>query len=523
MAESDEPPGRVRRALLAAHDTAPFVPLARGLRDLGVELFATAGTRRRLGEAGLAAHGTDEITGLESWFGGRVKTLHPKLMGGILAPRDGPGTAEMGQRGILPFDLVAVGLYPFEEALRSGAPESQLIEQIDIGGVTLLRGAAKNFRFVVPVSDPRDIPALLEELRQGRGCVGGATRRRLAETAFRRTALYDAAILGWLARGGSSGSLPAPPSLVFTALPETLRYGENPHQRSMVYARTAPPGFPLDPWPLEVLKGEALSYNNLLDLDAALLLVGEFPETAAVVVKHATPCGVATGGDVSRAVLQALDCDPVARFGCVIALNRPCDERTVDELKGTFVDVLVGPEFPPAVRERLSRRAKLKLVAGAPPSPAADRWEARTAAGRLLAQEGDRRVLRREELRQVSRRGAAPELFPTMEFAWRVVRHVKSNAVVLAQGAATVGIGAGQTSRVGAVRNALEVAGPRAAGAVLASDAYFPFPDGVEEAGRAGVAVVVQPGGSIRDAEVIAAADRLGIAMYCTGWRAFRH
>jgi phosphoribosylaminoimidazolecarboxamide formyltransferase/IMP cyclohydrolase len=514
----------IGRALLAADRKEPIVPLARGLHARGVELYATDGTRRHLEGLGIPCRGTEEITGITGWFGGRVKTLHPKLFGGILAPRDEAGRRELETLALVPFDLVAVLFYPFEEALLAGVePEEALLERIDVGGPSLLRAAAKNHRYVVPFSDPDDTEGLLSEMERTGGRVAPATRARLAAKAFRRTALYDAAVHSWLARVADPDTPRLVDLLAFARPGETLRYGENPHQRADLLVRASPPGVPLTPWPLVHLKGDALSYNNYLDLERALSLVSEFDGPAAVVVKHATPCGAASAEELPTALEQALETDPVARYGSVVAVNRPLTLQGVDALKGTFVDLLVGPSFPAEVQERLARRPKLKLVQGEAPARTDPRWEARTAAGRLLLQEVDRRELTPSDLHRVTRQAASAEELRSFPFAWKVVRHARSNAVALVRGTATVGIGSGQTSRVGAVRDALQVAGDRARGAVLASDAYFPFADGLEEAGRAGVRVVLQPGGSIRDAEVVAAADRLGLAMYFCGWRVFRH
>ncbi len=525
MGSQDRSEGpHLKRALLAADRKDPIVPLARGLSTRGVELYATDGTRRHLEGLGIPCHGTEEITGITAWFGGRVKTLHPKLFGGILAPRDEAGSRELEALGLIAFDLVAVLFYPFEEAFSGGKEGAEeLLERIDVGGPSLLRAAAKNHRYVVPFSDPADTEGLLSEMDHTGGRVSPATRARLAARAFRRTALYDTAVNAWLARVADPGTGRLTELVTFARTGEGLRYGENPHQRAEVLSEVAPPGVPLDPWPLVRLKGEALSYNNYLDLERALALVSEFDRPAAVVVKHATPCGAATSDGLPAALEQALATDPVARYGSAVAVNRPLTMEGVDALKGTFVDLLAGPSFPAEVIERLSRRPKLKLVQGSAPSREAPRWEARTATGRLLLQEADRRELLSSELKLVTRRAATDGELGSLPFAWKVVRHARSNAVALVRREATVGIGSGQTSRVGAVRVALEVAGDRARGSVLASDAYFPFADGLEEAGRAGVRVILQPGGSIRDAEVIAAADRLDLAMYFCGWRVFRH
>lgn len=515
-----------RRALLSAFEPAAFLPLARGLQSHGVELWGSSGTQRLLSAEGVKIRPTEELTGISSWFGHRVATLHPLLFGGILAPRTPEGEKELRERGALPFDLVGVIPYPFEEELSRGSPAETLVERIDVGGPSLLRAAAKNHRFVIAISDPADIDPLLQEMGAHHGGVSLATRQHLAAKAFRRTALADVAVHSWLSQtipGGTKEDRLPVSLLALAPTSEEMRYGENPHQPSRVMELVAPPGIPLHPWPMKVLKGEALSYNNYLDLERCLALVGEFSLPTASVVKHATPCGVASGAGIADALAKALETDPIARYGCALALNAPMTLEAVDLLKGTFVDTLAGPSFPPEVRERLQKRSKLKLVEAAPPRLRDPAWEARTATGRFLVQEVDRRLLKPGELKLVTARKASPEELCALDFAWRVVRHAKSNAVVLASGSRTVGIGAGQTSRVGAVRCALEVAGPRSKGSVMASDAYFPFADGIEEAGRAGVQAILQPGGSIRDEEVVAAADRAGIAMYFCGWRVFRH
>jgi len=486
---------------------------------------------KALAKEGIQSRSTEELTGIGSWFAGRVKTLHPKLFGGILAPRTEEGVKEMASHEIFPFDLVAVHLYPFEEALEKGdADFGKMIELIDVGGPSLLRAAAKNFKWVVPVPGPSEAETVLKELRESKGSLSYATRRALAAEVFKRTLLYDSAIYSWLglvaAQRPTSAQLQPPPAMVVRHLPaERLRYGENPHQMSWVYALSSP-GVPLTPWPLKVVKGDALSYNNYLDMETTLSLMSEFEEPAAAVVKHATPCGVATGKSIEKAIEDAIATDEVARYGCVIAVNRPITSASMDVMKGTFVDLLVGPEYSEDVLERLTKRPKLKAVrleGKIEDIVARPRLEARTAAGRFLVEECDQRRLSMDSLRQVSKLKASPDELKALAFAWRVVRHVRSNAIVLAAGTRTVGIGGGQTSRVGAVNDAVRVAGDRAKGAVMASDAYFPFPDGVEAACSAGVKAIIQPGGSIRDKESIEAADRLGVSMYLTGWRVFRH
>ena len=515
-------PTRIERALLSVDDKSGLPGLARGLAALGVELWATGRTRKTLLDGHVPVRPAEELTGISDWFGGRIKTLHPALLGGILAPRTDAGRRELAERKLLPFDLVVVNFYPFEQHLAEH-PESRHREEfIDIGGVTLARAAAKNHAWVTVVIDPRDYVPLLEELVATGGSVSATTRQRLAVRAFERCTEYDAAISRGLGVG-SAGTDSFPEEVVFRREPLKLRYGENPHQHAASYGAVSPAGAGLTPAPFAVVKGDALSFTNLLDLDTALGIVAEFPGPSAAVVKHATPCGVASGATLAEALARAIATDPVARYGCAIAVNRPLGPEDPAALKGVFVDLLAAPEFDPASLEPLGHRPKLKLVRTSPPPLTRPRWDAKSALGRLLLQESDRRELAPEEFRLVAGPSVSAEEKCALDFGWRVVRHAKSNAIVLARGSQTVGIGSGQPTRVKAVELAVEVAGERARGAVLASDAFFPFPDGVEAAARAGVRAIIQPGGSLRDPEVIAVAEKAGIAMYFTGWRVFRH
>lgn len=510
------------RALLSVQDKTGLPELVRGLAEFGVELWATSGTRAALGGVDARVHPLEELTGVDAWFGGRVKTLHPAVFGGILAPRTTEGAAELERRSLRAFDLVAVNFYPFERHLAEDPAATDREEFVDIGGVSLVRAAAKNHDAVVVLSAPEDYPELLAELRSRGGRTSAAARRAWAVRAFARCSRYDAAIADGL-QGASATPTGFPPGLWFERDAISLRYGENPHQKAAAYHVSGPSTLAGPGVGLEMLKGEPLSYTNLLDLDSACGIVDEFDEPAAAVVKHATPCGVAVGGSAAGAVAAAIATDPVARYGCAVAVNRPLDARVPEALHGVFVDLLAAPEIEPDARTALERRPKLKLVRVAHPADGAPPWEARSALGRLLVQEADRKRLDPASLRRV----AGPELgaaeIASLGFAWNVVRHAKSNAIVLAQGSATVGVGSGQPTRVKAVELACEVAGPRAQGAFLASDAFFPFADGVEAAAKAGVKAILQPGGSLRDAEVIAAAERAGMSMYLTGWRVFRH
>ncbi|HYA10441.1 MAG TPA: bifunctional phosphoribosylaminoimidazolecarboxamide formyltransferase/IMP cyclohydrolase [Thermoplasmata archaeon] len=512
---------RVERAILSVEDKAGLAPFATGLASLGVELWATGGTRRALENAGCAARSVEELTGVDAWFGGRVKTLHPAVFGGILAPRTTEGLEEVSRRALRTFDLVVVNLYPFERHLAANPNAADREEFIDIGGVSLVRAAAKNHAAVAVASDPSQYPGILTELRVRQGGLSAATRRRLAVEAFGRCSRYDAAIAAGL--GGAPGPEGFPSEVVFRSDPLSLRYGENPHQRAHAYAFGGPAPFDEPAMPFEVLKGSSPSYTNLLDLETAVGLVEEFAEPAACVVKHATPCGAATATTVQEALAEAIATDPVARYGCAVAVNRPFGAEALPALHGVFVDLLVAPEFAPEALEALGRRPKIKLVRAPIHHPSLRRWDARTALGRLLVQETDRRPLALRELRHVTGPELEPADLASLAFAWSVVRHARSNGIALARGSATVGIGSGQPTRVKAVELACGVAGDRARGAVLASDAFFPFADGIEVAARAGVRAVVQPGGSLRDPDVVAVAQRSGMSMYFTGWRVFRH
>jgi phosphoribosylaminoimidazolecarboxamide formyltransferase/IMP cyclohydrolase len=513
----------VARALLSLSDKSGLVEFAQGLESLGVELWATRGTRTALEAGGTHPRAAEDLTGIGSWFGGRIKTLHPGLLAGILSPSSPQGEAELKERGFLRFDLVAVQLYPFEQYTATHPEATDREEYIDIGGVTLARAAAKNHERVAVIIDPTQYAPILQEMRRLGGGLSNETRRRLAVEAFERCASYDRAIaLGLQAKPTETGD-PFPDQVTFRRLALKLRYGENPHQRAATYATDQIPGSPPNGDPFDLLKGAALSFTNLLDLNAAVTMVSEFPTPTAAVVKHAAPCGVASGTTLREAIEQAIATDPIARYGCTIAVNRPIGPEDPSTLHGVFVDLLGAPSVDEEARRALDRRPKLKIVRIAPPASDAPRWEAHAALGRLLLQEADRRQLAPGDFRLVTGPAVSPEAACSLDFAWRVVRHVKSNGIVLAQGSKTVGIGGGQPTRATAVHLACEVAGARAQGAVLASDAFFPFADGVEIAGKAGVRAIIQPGGSVRDPEVIAMAERYGITMYFTGWRVFRH
>jgi len=553
--------GRRRRALLSVHDKTGLVDFARGLVEAGFELVSSGGTARVLAEAGLPVLPVEDVTGFPEMLGGRVKTLHPAIHGGILARRDLPEHMdEIDRHGIVPVDLVAVNLYPFQATvnrLADGGPGepgdhdptafAEIIENIDIGGPTLIRAAAKNHESVVVVTDPSLYPAVLDHLRR-EGEVPLPVRRALALRAFQHTAFYDAVISSYLeevvareAGGTSAAGVPAAGGAPVTGtLPERivlayekagdLRYGENPHQHAAFYRQPLRPV--LDALGATLpgatqLQGKPLSYNNLGDAEAALRCVEEFPEApAAVIVKHMTPCGVAVAEDALTAYRRALESDPVSAFGGIVALNRPVDRALAEELLGLFLEVVLAPDFEPEALDVLCKRPDLRLLAlpvGAARWSATPGLELRSVGGGLLVQTPDVIRVPPDAWKCVTARRPTPAELGDLFFAWRVSKHVRSNAIAVARGGRLLGVGGGQTNRVDAVRLAVGHAGERARGAVLASDAFFPFPDSVEEAARAGITAVVQPGGSVRDEAVIRAADAAGVAMVFTGERHFKH
>jgi phosphoribosylaminoimidazolecarboxamide formyltransferase/IMP cyclohydrolase len=523
---------KVRRALVSVHDKTAVVEFARGLAALGVEIVSTGGTARTLREAGLTVRDVADITGFPEMMDGRVKTLHPRIHGGILARRDAPGhLAALDEHGIPAIDLVVVSLYPFAATVaRPGVTLEEAIEQIDVGGPTMIRAAAKNHAGVGVVTDPSQYAEVLGELTSTGGVLGDGTRARLAREAFRRTAEYDAAIaryLGSAAGAGSGEGEDFPPRVTLDAERVlALKYGENPHQRAAFY-RGAGPAFGLGA--MEHLLGPELGYNNLLDFSAAYGLLGEFEEPAAVVIKHTNPCGVAVGPSVAAAMAMAKACDPVSIYGGIVGVNREVDRAVVAELAGIFVEILFAPAFAPDALDELARTKKrcrvLRVPGGARPRPAR-LIEYRSVLGGLLAQSVDDEDLAASALKTVSRRAPTAEELRALRFAWRVAKHVKSNAIVLATAAQVIGVGAGQMNRLDSARLAVARArevGLDPAGSVCASDAFFPFRDGLDVVAQAGATAVIQPGGSLRDDEVVAAADEHGMAMVFTGLRHFRH
>ena len=527
---------RVGRALLSVSDKAGLVGLARALSEAGVELISTGGTAATLSNAGLAVVDVAQITGFPEMMDGRVKTLHPRVHGGLLAVRSDPAhQAAMIANDIAPIDLLVVNLYPFEATLKGSASFEDRIENIDIGGPAMVRAGAKNHDDVVVIVDIDDYPALIDELRLNAGATSLVFRRRMAQKAYARTAAYDAAISNWLAREVHE---PAPKWRAFGGSLHrsfgALRYGENPHQRAALYltAETRP-GVAT----ARQVQGRELSYNNINDTDAAYELGAEFDpaeSAAAAIIKHANPCGVGLGATLVEAYEKALACDPVSAFGGVIALNRRLDAASARKIVEMFTEVIIAPEADEEALTIVAGRRNLRLlIAGALPDPGQPTLVVRSVAGGLLVQDRDNGVLDDQALKVVTKRAPTLSEMADLGFAWRVAKHVKSNAIVCARDGATVGIGAGQMSRVDsarlAARKAEEVAAiagwpePRTRGSVVASDAFFPFADGLVATIEAGATAVIQPGGSVRDAEVIAAADAAGVAMIFTGMRHFRH
>jgi len=504
-------------ALLSVSDKSGLVEFARGLDGLRVTMYATGGTERALREANIPVHALQELTGFPELLDGRVKTLHPNVHAGILARRDEPRhLQELAERELKLIDLVVVNLYPFVETVSSGADHAQTIESIDIGGVTLLRAAAKNHDHVLPVVRPSDYPAVLAALKDPGG-VPASLRRHLAAVAFGHTAAYDAAIGEHLRGPNASTTLPQDFTLGGHKVRD-LRYGENPHQSAALYRSAGGGGIAgARQW-----QGLELSYNNLLDAQAAWSLVADFPAVAVAIIKHANPCGVALGTDAAEAFDRALNCDRRSAFGGIVAFNRPVDAAAGQALVGSFFEVVVAPSFDEAALEAMTSRPKLRVLQPGQ-GPAQLDLDARPITGGFLVQTADQTGGTLGESRVVTATVPDELTYKDLQFAWTVVKHVRSNAIVLAHEGAAVGIGAGQMSRVEAVELAVHRAGPRAAGSVLASDGFFPYPDGVEVAARAGVRAIVQPGGSVKDGEAIAAADTAGVAMVFTGERHFKH
>ncbi|MEO6503693.1 MAG: bifunctional phosphoribosylaminoimidazolecarboxamide formyltransferase/IMP cyclohydrolase [Jatrophihabitantaceae bacterium] len=521
----------VRRALVSVYDKTGLAELARGLHESGVEIVSTGSTAARIAELGIAVTPVDSVTGFPEILGGRVKTLHPHVHAGLLADQGNPEhLSTVRELGIDTFQLVVVNLYPFRETVASGASESEIVEQIDIGGPAMVRASAKNHGSVAVVVDPTGYPDVLAAVAAGG--FDQASRQRLAGRAYAHTAAYDAAVANWFGEqtvlaDAAAESPHADPSgwspYVGVALEraEVLRYGENPHQRAALYIQQgAEPGIAQ----AEQLHGKAMSFNNYLDSDAAYRAAFDFAEPCVAIIKHANPCGIALGADVAQAHALAHACDPVSAYGGVIAVNRPVTAALAEQVADVFTEVILAPAFEPAALQALTAKKNLRLLMVPGPRPRG--VEPRPISGGVLMQDADALDAAGDEPAHWTL-ACGPALsqaeLAELEFAWRAVRTVKSNAILLAAGRATVGVGMGQVNRVDSARLAVARAAERAAGSYAASDAFFPFPDGLQVLIDAGVKAVVQPGGSIRDAQVIAAAEAAGVTMYFTGTRHFAH
>ncbi|RKQ68560.1 bifunctional phosphoribosylaminoimidazolecarboxamide formyltransferase/IMP cyclohydrolase [Oceanibaculum indicum] len=520
----------IRRALISVSDKTGLVELGQFLAGHGVEILSTGGSAKAMAAAGVPVKEVADHTGFPEIMDGRVKTLHPTIHGGLLARRDLPEHVQaMEANGIAPIDLLVVNLYPFEATVAKGADFDEAIENIDIGGPAMIRAAAKNHGFVAVVVDPADYAPLKQEMAENKGAVSLALRKKLAAAAYARTGAYDAAISTWFA-GQLGDSFPRRIA-IGGELKQVLRYGENPHQQAAFYTGGAPR---IGIATATQLQGKELSFNNLNDTDAAFELVSEFTEPAVAIIKHANPCGVAQGKDVAEAYARALRCDPVSAFGGIIAVNRTLDAATTEQISRILTEVIIAPDADDEAKELLAKKKNLRLLlTGGMPDPHAGGMTLRSLAGGYLLQTRDNGHVTASDLKVVTKRQPTEKEIADLLFAFTVCKHVKSNAIVYVKDGATVGIGAGQMSRVDSSRiaarksqDAAEAAGekePLTRGSVVASDAFFPFADGLLAAVEAGATAVIHPGGSMRDNEVIAAADEAGIAMVFTGMRHFRH
>ena len=518
------------RALLSVSDLNGLVAFARGLRELGWDLVATDGTRAALLSEGIAAQSVEDVTGTPALLGGRVKTLHPRIHAAVLARRSDEGhLAELKREGIEPIDLVAVNLYPFSKSAAAGKHGAELQEQIDVGGVTLLRAAAKNYQDVIVVARPDRYQAVLDELKE-RGTVSAETRRMLAAEAFSHTAAYDAAIASrFVADAGIS--FPNEMTLALQKVRD-LRYGENPHQKAAFYAVRGEETEAMVA--AEQVHGKAASFNNVLDINAAWRIASDFTQPTVAIVKHQNPCGIASDTDITSAYKRAFMCDSVSAFGGIVGSNRPITKELAEAMQDTFYEAIIAPSYAEDALPLLKQRKNLEILSipsamafgrgrGASRNNGTPIFDYKRVAGGILVQEPDETVAEEGNFKVVTERNPTLEELTDLIFAWRCVRHVTSNAIVLAKGLATVGVGPGQLSRVVAVEVAVRKAGENARLAVMASDAYFPFPDGIEVAARAGVTAIIQPGGSLRDAMMIETANRHRMAMLFTGRRHFKH
>jgi phosphoribosylaminoimidazolecarboxamide formyltransferase / IMP cyclohydrolase len=516
---------KIQRAILSVTDKTGLVEFARKLAALGVDLVSTGGTAKLLRDSGITVKDISELTGFPEMLDGRVKTLHPKVHGGILHRREDAGhRAAVAEHGIPAIDMVVVNLYAFEKtAAKPGVHFEEIIENIDIGGPSMIRSAAKNFQDVAVVTSAADYDAIAEEMKQSGGALSKETKWRLAQKAFATTAAYDSAIASTLERITAASGFALGPRSTF---PDTLRfsfqkqmdlrYGENPHQKAAMYADESGAGVAH----AKQVQGKELSYNNIADLQAAWDLAQEFEEPVCAIIKHTNPCGTATGRSLAEAYVRALECDPVSAFGGVIGVNRAVDAAAAAEMAKLFLEVIAAPAFEPGAKEVFASKKNLRLVE----VPAGQQqWVLKNISGGMLVQDADLHKLAESDLKIVTKRAPTAEEKSALLFAWKVCKHVKSNAILYARNGQTVGVGAGQMSRVDSCKIGAMKAQLPLKGTVAASDAFFPFPDGVEEIAKAGATAIIQPGGSVRDQEVIEAADRLGLAMIFTGVRHFRH
>jgi phosphoribosylaminoimidazolecarboxamide formyltransferase / IMP cyclohydrolase len=516
---------KIQRAILSVTDKTQLVEFARKLAGMGVELISTGGTAKLLRDSGISVKDISELTGFPEMLDGRVKTLHPKVHGGILHRREmASHRSAVAEHGIAPIDMVVVNLYAFEKtAAKSGVPFEELIENIDIGGPSMIRSAAKNFQDVAVVTSPGDYQAIAEEMANSGGSLSAATKWRLAQKAFATTAAYDSAIASTLERVSSNGHFEFHPEagfpqnlrLSFSKVMD-LRYGENPHQKAAMYSDGSGTGVANG----RQIQGKELSYNNIVDLQAAWDLAQEFDQPVCAIIKHTNPCGTATGKTLADAYKKALECDPVSAFGGVIGVNRVVDGEAAEEMAKLFLEVIAAPGFDEAAKAKFAAKKNLRLVEI---SDAPQKWVLKNVSGGILVQDADTRALLESDLKVVTKRPPTPEEKRALLFAWKVSKHVKSNAILYARDGQTVGVGAGQMSRVDSCKIGAMKAVLPLQGTVAASDAFFPFPDGVEAIAKVGATAIIQPGGSVRDQEVIEAADRLGLAMIFTGVRHFRH
>ncbi len=515
---------KIQRAILSVTDKTGLVEFAKELAAMDVELVSTGGTAKLLRDAGIAVKDISELTGFPEMLDGRVKTLHPMVHGGILHRRENPAhVSSIEEHGIAPIDMIVVNLYAFEKtAAKQGVHFEEIIENIDIGGPSMIRSAAKNFQDVAVVTSTSDYEAIAKEMKAHNGSLSLDTNWRLAQKAFATTAAYDSAIASTLERIspeefelGLETLFPQILRMSFNKVND-LRYGENPHQTAALYSDGSGTGVANG----QQIQGKELSYNNIVDLQAAWDLAQEFEETVCTIVKHTNPCGTATATALVDAYKKALECDPVSAFGGVIGVNRVIDAATADEMAKLFVEAIAAPGFEPAALEKFAAKKNLRLVEI---KHLPQKWVLKNVSGGILLQDNDIRPLQPSELKVVTKRQPTPEEMRALLFAWKICKHVKSNAVVYSRDGQSVGIGAGQMSRVDSCRFGAMKAVLPTQGTVAASDAFFPFPDGVEEIAKAGSTAIIQPGGSVRDPEVIEAADRLGLAMVFTGVRHFRH